>query len=224
MIPLRDTNPTRTFPFITYALIIANILVFFFEVTLGKHLNLFVSEFGVVPARFVDEIHTAKIDVGTFFPFLSSMFLHGGWLHLLGNMLFLHIFGDNVEDKFGHFTFLLFYLFAGFVAAGTQVYMSPASQVPMVGASGAIAGVLGAFVFMFPRAKIATLIPIIFFFFKIIDLPAFVFIGFWFLLQVLSAVMALGIGADAGGVAWWAHIGGFAVGAISSPFLRKNRR
>ncbi len=224
MIPLRDTNPTRTFPFITYALVIANIIVFLFEVTLGKHLSLFVSEFGVVPARFVEEIHSARIDVGTFLPFLSSMFLHGGWFHLLGNMLFLHIFGDNVEDEFGHFTFLLFYIFAGIVAAGTQVYFSPASQIPMVGASGAIAGVMGAYVFMFPRAKIATLIPIIFFFFKIVDLPAFIFLGFWILLQVLSAVMDLGIGADAGGVAVWAHIGGFAAGAMSFPFLRKKRR
>jgi len=182
-----------------------------------------IVQLGVVPERFVMDIHMHRLDIGTFLPFASSMFLHGGWMHLLGNMLFLYIFGDNVEDKFGHVAYVCFYFAAGFVAAGTQVYISPHSAVPIVGASGAIAGVLGAYVCMFPTVKVSTLVPI-FIFFQIIELPAFVFLGFWFLLQIFSGLMALGIGADAGGVAWWAHIGGFAVGVVSFPFLRKKRR
>lgn len=143
-------------------------------------------------------------------------------MHLIGNMLFLHIFGDNVEDKFGHFRYFVFYILAGVVAALTQVFISPYSEVPMVGASGAIAGVMGAYVFMFPRAKVATLIPL-FIFFQIIELPAYIFLGIWFLIQIYSGMMELGIGADAGGVAWWAHIGGFAMGSALLPFMRKIR-
>jgi len=223
MIPLRDLNPSRTFPIINYLLIVVNIFVFLSELTLGKHLGQFVAQFGVIPLRFVEDIHMHRFDIGTFLPFGSSMFLHGGWMHLLGNMLFLYIFGDNVEDQFGHVPYVLFYFVAGFVAAGTQVYISPHSAVPMVGASGAIAGVLGAYVCMFPTAKVSTLVPI-FIFLQIVELPAFLFLGFWFLVQILSGLMALGIGADAGGVAWWAHIGGFAVGIVSFSFLRKKRR
>ena len=141
-------------------------------------------------------------------------------MHLIGNMLFLYIFGDNVEDKFGHLKYLFFYIMAGLAASLTQTFMSPNSEIPMVGASGAIAGVLGAYVFMFPTAKVVTLIPI-FFFFQIVELPAFIFLGVWFLMQIFSGLMSLGIGADAGGVAWWAHIGGFGLGVILFPFLRK---
>jgi len=223
MIPLRDINPSRTFPFINYMLIVTNIVAFIFELTLGRHLGQLIFQFGVIPLRFVEQVQMHDFGIGSFLPFLSSMFLHGGWLHLFGNMLFLYIFGDNVEDKFGHFAYLAFYFLAGFAAAGTQVYIAPHSQVPMIGASGAIAGVLGAYVFMFPTARVSTLIPI-FFFFQIVELPAFIFLGLWFLMQIFSGMLALGIGADAGGVAWWAHIGGFAVGAVSFPFLRKGRR
>jgi membrane associated rhomboid family serine protease len=150
------------------------------------------------------------------------MFLHGGWLHILGNMWFLHIFGDNIEDRLGHIKYLFFYLLSGIGAAFTQVALNPASGVPMVGASGAIAGVMGAYVFLYPRARIVTLIPIIVFL-QVIELPAFVFLGLWFVLQIFSGLTSLGIGADAGGVAWWAHIGGFAAGALLLVVLGRRR-
>jgi membrane associated rhomboid family serine protease len=223
MIPLGDTIPSRTVPFINYLLIGLNVVVFFFELSLGRHLNEFIFNFGVVPARVVEALTTGYVRPAVFLPFITSMFLHGGWWHLIGNMLFLYIFGDNVEDMFGHIRYLLFYLVAGCAAAATQVYINSSSDVPMVGASGAIAGVLGAYVLMFPGARVVTLIPI-FIFFQVVELPAFVFLGIWFLIQIFSGMMALGIGADAGGVAWWAHIGGFVVGAIAVPFLRKSYR
>jgi len=222
MIPLRDSNPSRTIPFVNYLLIAVNVIVFLFELSLGRGMNKLVMHFGLVPCNLVDDVSTLHFGVTTFLPLFTSMFLHGGWMHLIGNMLFLYIFGDNVEDRFGHFRYLIFYFVAGLAAAATQIYMFPASLVPMVGASGAIAGVLGAYVFMFPTAKILTLVPI-FFFFQFIELPAFLFLGFWFLLQIISGTFALGIGADAGGVAWWAHIGGFIAGAALFPFLRKRR-
>jgi membrane associated rhomboid family serine protease len=137
-------------------------------------------------------------------------------------MLFLYIFGDNVEDRFGHVRYFFFYVIAGVAAALTQVFMFPESELPMVGASGAIAGVLGAYVFMFPKARIMTLIPIIFYF-EIVEIPAFLFLGIWFLMQIFSGVFSLGIGADAGGVAWWAHIGGFLAGVLLFSLLRKSR-
>jgi hypothetical protein len=221
MIPLRDANRSSTIPVVTYLLIAANVVVFFFETSLGARADAFIFHFGVVPLRFFDDITSADIHLRTFSPFFTSMFLHGGWGHLLGNMWFLHIFGDNVEDKFGHVRYLFFYLAAGLGAAATQTFINTGSEIPMVGASGAIAGVLGAYVFMFPTAKIATLVPV--FMFWVIELPAFLFLGIWFFVQIMSGLMSLGIGGDAGGVAWWAHIGGFAVGVVSVPFLRKFR-
>lgn len=220
MIPLRDANPTRTVPFVNYLLIGLNVIAFFFELAMGEHLDKFIFSFGVVPIRFTNDIQLIQIDLGTIFPFFSSMFLHGGWMHLIGNMLFLHIFGDNVEDRLGHFRYILFYLISGVAAAMTQVIINPYSEIPMIGASGAIAGVMGAYVFMFPHAKIMTLVPF-FGFFQIIHVPASTFLGFWFLMQFISGVMALGIASDAGGVAWWAHIGGFAAGAVLLPFVKK---
>jgi membrane associated rhomboid family serine protease len=218
MIPLRDANPSRTIPFITYLLIVVNIIAFFFELSLGKYLNDLVMRFGLAPAQWLADAKTYHPHV--VLPLFTSMFLHGGWMHLLGNMLFLFIFGDNVEDKFGHFRYLLFYLLAGLAAAFTQIYFNASSEVPMIGASGAIAGVMGAYVLMFPTARITTLIFIIIFI-KIIELPAYLFLGLWFLMQIFSGVMSLGIGGDAGGVAWWAHIGGFAIGVLSVPVLRR---
>ena len=223
MIPLRDNNPSRTFPFVNYMLIVVNVIVFLYEVSVGRHLSEFIREFGLVPERFISSLHAGYFGPDTFSPFLTSMFLHGGWLHLLGNMLFLFIFGDNVEDKFGHGRYLAFYFMAGLAAAAVQVHFNKESTLPMVGASGAIAGVLGAYVLMFPTAKVLTLIPI-FIFLKFVELPAFIFLGLWFLMQVFSGVLSLGIGADAGGVAWWAHIGGFAMGALSVPIFKKGGR
>ena len=222
MIPLRDTNPSRTMPVVNYFLITTNVIVFLYEFSLSKEMTNFVFNFGLIPFNFTSDLQSYQVNPGTVLPLFTSMFLHGGWMHLIGNMLFLFIFGDNVEDRFGHFKYFFFYIVAGLAAAFTQIYMFPDSQIPMVGASGAIAGVLGAYVFMYPTAKITTLIPI-FFFFQIIELPAFLFLGIWFLLQIISGMFALGIGADAGGVAWWAHIGGFAAGAVLFPFLRKRK-
>ncbi|HYQ87615.1 MAG TPA: rhomboid family intramembrane serine protease [Bacteroidota bacterium] len=222
MIPLRDTVPSNTIPVVNYLLIGLNGAVFLFELSLGRHLDAFILHYGLVPARFLDLLHSEGLHFSAFVPVFTSMFLHGGWLHLLGNMLFLYIFGDNVEDRFGHFRYLVFYLIAGVAAAATQVHFNPDSEMPMVGASGAIAGVLGAYVFLFPTARVVTLIPI-FFFFQIVELPAYLFLGIWFFLQIVSGLLSLGIGGDAGGVAWWAHVGGFAAGAALFPFLRKRR-
>ena len=219
MIPLRDAVRSRTFPFVNYLFIALNIGVFLFEYSLKGFSNDFVSRFGLTPALWLDDVRAMHVHAAI--PLFTSMFMHGGWMHLLGNMLFLFIFGDNVEDAFGHFRYLIFYVLVGFAAAFTQIYFNAASEIPMVGASGAIAGILGAYLFLYPRAKIKTFVPLIFIFFKIIDLPAYLFLGIWFILQVISGIMGLGIAGDAGGVAWWAHIGGFVAGAISFSFFRK---
>lgn len=220
MIPLRDSNPTYRFPFVNYAIIGVNILAFLFELSLGPELERFVYHFGVVPRRLVGMVQYYDFGILPIASLFTSMFLHGGFMHLLGNMWFLHVFGDNVEDRLGPLRYVVFYLLTGLAAALTQVVINPSSQIPMVGASGAIAGVMGAYVFLYPHAKVLTLIPI-FFFFQMIVLPSYIFLGFWFLMQMLSGMMSLGIGSDAGGVAWWAHIGGFACGAILLPLLKK---
>lgn len=218
MIPLRDTNPSRSVPYVVYALIGLNAAVFLYELSLGEDLGRLFASLGVVPSRVTEALDTYADDPVAYLSFFTSMFLHGGWMHLLGNMVFLYVFGDNIEDRFGHGRFVLFYLLTGAAAAATQVYIEPTSVVPMVGASGAIAGVLGAYVILHPRARVLTLIPI-FVFFQLIELPAFVFLGLWFLMQIGSGLLALQIGSDAGGVAWWAHIGGFVAGAALLPLL-----
>ncbi len=220
MIPLKDTNPSRTTPFITYIIIGLNVVVFGFEFLLGDYQSELFYYFGVIPARLTASADYEFSGIFSFFTVFTSMFLHGGIMHLIGNMLFLYVFGDNVEDRLGHFKYIFFYLLAGVAAALTQVFIAPESEVPMIGASGAIAGVLGAYVFLFPRARISTLIPL-FIFFQVIELPAFLFLGIWFAMQMFSGMMSLGIGGDAGGVAWWAHIGGFAAGAALLPLLKK---
>ena len=216
MIPLRDANLSRTVPFVTFALILMNMLAFLAELSAGSRINEFFLAHALVPDRLVEDLRLLRF--AALPPLVTSMFLHGGWMHLLGNMLFLHIFGDNVEDRFGHLNFLGFYLLAGIAAALTQVVAHPASATPVVGASGAIAGVLGAYVLLFPKAKVATLLPV---FFQVVELPAFLFLGLWFAMQLVSGVLSLRIGADAGGVAWWAHVGGFAAGALAVPIVRR---
>lgn len=202
MIPLRDRNPTRSTPLVTYLLIAINVAVFAFQLSLSPHgETAFVSRFGLVPLM-LEHRHYITL--------LSSMFLHGGWLHLIFNMWSLFIFGDNVEDKLGKARYLLFYLASGLFAALAQYAIDPHSAVPMVGASGAIAGVLAAYFKLFPRARIVTLIPLLFFFF-VREIPASFFILFWFLLQVLSGFGSIGAVAS-GGVAVFAHIGGFVAG------------
>ena len=212
MIPLRDTIPSRTFPFVNYALIGVNVLVFLFEVALGPRLEQFVHVFGVVPDRVIAIFTQAPQHIPwAVIPFLTSMFLHGGWLHLLGNMLYLYIFGDNVEDVLGHFRYLAFYILSGVAASLVHLGANASSQIPTVGASGAIAGVMGAYFILFPHSRVVTLLPI-FFFIQIVEIPAVVFLGIWFLIQFLTGSFQSAAAGDVGGVAWWAHIGGFAVG------------
>ena len=212
MIPLRDTVPSRTAPVVTVGLIALNVIVFLHETALGPYLESFVFAYGLVPRRFVywpgDPLAPAR-----FLPLLTSMFWHGGWLHLLGNMLYLWIFGDNVEDRLGHFRYLIFYLAAGIAAALTQVALNPGSALPTVGASGAIAGVLGAYLITYPRSRVLTLIPIIIFPW-FVEIPAVFYLAFWFLMQVLEGVGQLGVPQEGGGVAVWAHIGGFIAGVV----------
>lgn len=218
MIPLRDDIPSRGIPFVSYVIIGLNVFVFWYELQLGRALEHFLDVFGLVPLRF----EAASDPVARFLPVYTSMFLHGGWLHLLSNMLFLYIFGDNVEDRLGHLRFLVFYLGCGTIAALVQVNMLAHSALPMVGASGAIAGVTGAYFVFFPRARVLTLVPI-FIFWEVVQVPAVLFLLLWFVMQVLYGMSALG-GPETGGVAWWAHVGGFGGGAIGGPLLAPRNR
>ena len=213
MFPLRDTQPSYSKPVVTVLIIVLNLLVFLFEFSLDPYLlNAFISHYGLVPDRF----HVSAI--------FTSMFVHGGWLHVLGNMWFLWIFGDNIEDILGHEKFLIFYLLCGVAAALTQVYFSPDSRVPMVGASGAIAGVMGAYMVKFPHSRVLTLVPIIIFF-TTIELPAWVMLIYWFGLQLFSGVGSIGEAAYAqGGTAFFAHIGGFVVGMILISLMGTRQR
>ncbi len=224
MIPLRDTNPSRSFPFITIILIIVNVVIFLFELYLGKHLNELLSYFALIPAKYFYLATKGGFNyIERFYPFITSQFLHGGWLHMIGNVWFLWIFGDNVEDRLGHSKFLLFYLLCGIAAGFTHVYTNPSSPVPTIGASGAIAGVMGAYTILFPRARVLTLVPI-FFFIQFVELPAFIFLGIWFLIQFFSGTLALASGGAYSGVAWWAHIGGFVVGVILIILLPRKKK
>jgi len=214
MIPLRDVIPSRTTPYVTISLIVVNVLVFLYEFSLADRVNEFIIAFGLIPAAF------------SWATLLTSMFLHGGFLHVAGNMLYLWIFGDNVEDRFGHGRFLVFYLLCGTVAALAQTIMSPDSVIPMVGASGAIAGVMGAYFVMYPHSRIVTLLPI-FIFIQLIEVPAIFFLGIWFLMQFLSGVGSIATAASrepAGGVAFWAHVAGFAAGVGGVFVFRRPER
>jgi membrane associated rhomboid family serine protease len=214
MIPLRDVIPSRTTPYVTFALIGLNTLVFMYQFSLGEAIEEFILYFGLVPAAF------------SWVAVLTSMFLHGGLLHFGGNMLYLWIFGDNVEDRMGHGRFLVFYLLCGTAAALAQTIVNPDSVVPMVGASGAIAGVMGAYFVLYPRSRIVTLLPL-FFFFQIIEIPAIFFLGFWFLLQLLSGVGSVATatgGEPGGGIAFWAHAAGFLAGLSGVLVFRRPER
>ena len=216
MIPLRDTIRARSFPLVNWILILANGLVFYHELSLSPlGLERFILHYGLVPAR---------LDWGnpaTLYPILTHMFVHSGWLHILSNMWILFIFGDNVEDRLGAGRYFFFYLLGGIAAALMQVFIDPTSRIPAIGASGAIAAVLGAYFLFYPRAKVTTLILLIIIPW-FVDIPAFVFIGIWFVLQLFSglAVLSTPSSLNAGGVAWWAHIGGFLFGLLlARPFL-----
>ena len=205
MFPISDVIPSRTTPVVTVGLILLNAGVFLYEVALpDAQLQLFVGSYALIPAWF----HWTAL--------FTSQFLHAGWMHVIPNMLYLWIFGDNVEDRLGHVRFLVFYLFAGACAAILQMLFDPFSSVPMVGASGAIAGVMGAYFVMYPHSRVLTFI-----FFALVEIPAFFFLGIWFLWQLLSGVGSLGVSnAAGGGTAFWAHIGGFVVGAAFGLVLR----
>ncbi len=213
MFPIRDHNPSGRLAFVTYALILANVVVFlsYFLSLQEPALSYFFYDWGMVP-RFVSE------GVGLH-GLITHMFLHGGWMHLIGNMLFLFIFGDNLEDEMGHVGFLLFYLAAGLAAAGLQYAAAPMSEIPMVGASGAIAGVMGGYLLLFPKARVDVLFIFIIFF-RIFPIPAWIVLGLWFAIQVFSGVVTP---TDGGGVAYWAHAGGFIAGlALTLPvWLRR---
>jgi membrane associated rhomboid family serine protease len=222
MIPVADSVRSRTFPYVNVAIIIANFLVFFYELSLGNEVNQFLRDWGVVPRLITDYFdnpgdHPLRI----LFTPITAMFIHGGWFHILGNMTFLWVFGDNVEDALGHVGYLLFYLLAGVAAATAQIWVDSSSYLPMVGASGAIAGVLAAYVVLYPRATIAAVIfPI----FWAIPIPAFVLIGLWFFMQLLYGAAAIGTAVGASeGVAWWAHIGGFLAGLLLVWMFRSRR-
>jgi membrane associated rhomboid family serine protease len=175
---------------------------------------VFLHQYGVVPVKVTNYFQASDLtSIDTFFPFLSSTFLHGGFIHLIGNMWFLWIFGDNIEDKLGHVKYLLFYILCGTIASSAHVFFNSQSEIPCIGASGAIAAVLGAYMVTFPRARVVTIVPI-FFFIQIIELPAVVVLGFWILIQFFSGAVSLTASTSGAGVAWWAHVGGFVSGII----------
>lgn len=213
MIPLRDSQPSHSIPFVTVALILANVIVFFYELSLHPAaLNQVFYTFGVVPAR---------LEPSTL---VTSMFLHGGWFHLIGNMWFLWIYGDNVEDVLGRFKYLLFYLLCGILAGLTHAITHMESQIPTIGASGAVAGVMGAYLVKFPRSRIVTLVPV-FVFVTTVQLPAYLILLYWFLIQFISGVGSIGNShLSQGGVAWLAHVGGFLVGGVLILVLRPKAR
>lgn len=217
MIPIRDQIPTRRTPIVNYVLIAINILVFAAMWLAGSQQEALVYQFAMIPSNFSN-----GIDAGDVLDIFSSMFMHAGLAHIGGNMLYLWIFGDNVEDRLGSGRYLLFYLFGGVVASLAHLLTNPGSQIPTVGASGAIAAVLGAYLVMYPQSKILTFIPLGYFM-RLTVVPAVFVLGLWFVLQFFSGVLSLG-GPDVGGVAFWAHIGGFVVGVILAKLLPTMRR
>jgi rhomboid family protein len=211
LIPLRDINPTERFAVITFCLILVNIAVFVFELTLGSRASeLFVESFALVPARLFASPRVAGAVIPVEATLVTSMFLHGGFLHIAGNMLYLWIFGNNIEDATGRIRFIFFYLICGILAAYAHAYLNFTSLTPMIGASGAISGVLGAYLLLYPRARVITLV-FFGFYVRTVQVPAMFVLGFWFALQFLSAMVS---GGSAGGVAWYAHVAGFISGML----------
>jgi membrane associated rhomboid family serine protease len=213
MFPVSDVIPSRTVPVVTVALIVLNALVFLYQVTMSQaELLAFVASYAVVPAGFWAP------------SLVTSQFLHAGWMHIIWNMVYLWIFGDNVEDRLGHVRYLIFYLGAGVAAGLLQVMFNPFSGVPMVGASGAIAGVMGAYFVLYPHSRVLTAVFLIIFI-DLVEIPAVFFLGIWFLMQLLSGIGSLGASnAAGGGTAFWAHIGGFVVGVLIGLVLRRRSR
>jgi len=221
MIPIRDDQPRFSTPYVTYFLVALNVVIFLMELSVGSQsrgaLNALIFEFGVVPKQVLDSLGGGPqlSPVGAVIPIFTSMFLHGSWLHIIGNMWVLWIFGDNIEDHVGHFLYLMFYLLCGFAAAVTHILLNPGSNVPTVGASGAIAGIMGAYFLLYPRARVLTIVPLIVFF-TFWWLPAWIVLGYWFLVQFLSgtATSVAYSSSSSGGIAFWAHVGGFVAGIV----------
>ncbi len=225
MIPISDSTRRRTIPFVNVGIIVACVLVFLYELSLDSiDINRLFFDWGVIPVQLIDWLESPS-GVEEPATVVTAMFIHGGWLHLIGNMLFLWVFGDNVEDAMGHGRYLVFYLLAGMGAVALQVFIDQEAAIPMIGASGAIAGVLGAYLVLYPRATVSVLIPWLWFF-GAFPVPAAFLIVFWFLLQLLSGVAALGTASSlTGGVAFWAHVGGFLAGlALVWVFRRRGPR
>ncbi len=221
MIPLGDNVPSERTPFVNYTLITLNVMVFFFELVAGPEVNNLINTWGAVPVRIIGWQQAPL----TLITLVTSTFLHAGWLHLIVNMLYLGIFGDNVEGIMGHKRYLTFYLICGVAASLAQVFIASTSQIPAIGASGAVAGVLGAYFLCFPRARVFVGIPLLIIM-EVITLPAVIVLGFWFVVQLFSGVATIGLPSEAttGGVAYWAHIGGFVAGLILTPLFRQRRR
>jgi membrane associated rhomboid family serine protease len=249
MIPFQDNIPSRSFPILTIAIILINTVTFVYEWSLGAAgEERMVYKFGLIPVEFQIigegptplEIAPVEREVdgqavlirpaverheleGTFWgavlPLFTCMFLHGGWMHLIGNMWFLWLFGDNVEDRLGRMRYVILYVLSGLAAGGSQVLVNWGSRTPIIGASGAVAGVLGAYLVTYPYARVRTLVPFFYFFWPVVELPAFVFLGLWLLMQFLQGAMELAIPTGAGGVAWWAHVGGFVAGIVCMKLL-----
>jgi membrane associated rhomboid family serine protease len=219
-IPLKDLNPRRSYPIVNTTLILVNVLVFFYQYTLPPYaFKTFMIANATVPARFPAWLSGHAPFEAAFLPLLTSMFLHSGIAHIAGNMLFLWIFGDNVEDFYGHFTYLLFYLVCGIGSGLLHVLFNLNSAVPALGASGAISGVMGAYALLYPRSRILTLV-----FIFLVPIPAVIILGYWFILQFLSGISSLAVGAGAsGGVAWWAHVGGFLLGMLITSMARRGQ-
>ncbi len=217
MIPIRDQIPTRRVPYVNYILIAANIFVFILQWLAGDNQDALVYQFALIPASFLKDFN-----LGNIFKIFTSMFMHAGLIHLGGNMLYLWIFGDNVEDSLGHGRYLLFYLLGGLIASLAHVFTNSSSQIPTVGASGAIAAVLGAYLVLYPQSKVLTIIPLGFFL-RMTMVPASIVLGLWFILQLFSGLLSAGGPDDVGGVAFFAHIGGFVAGFILAKIFSKKR-
>ena len=221
VIPISDDNPSRTTPFVTWAIIFGCVAVFVWEVSLGRHMNTAIQVLGFTPNALTSGPHRipGTITVPGIAAIFTSMFLHGGLLHLAGNMLYLWIFGNNIEDAMGHLRYLLFYLLCGVAAALTMALINPASHIPMIGASGAISGILAAYMLLFPRARVTVIVPLGIIFYPLV-ISAIWVVGFWFVLQLASAAFT---NPGEPGVAFWAHVGGFAVGVVLTPLFKSSQ-
>ncbi len=217
MIPLRDDNPTVIFPIATISIIVLNIAIFLYEISLGPQFSAFLNTYGAKPL-YILNMTSPQGHPSPYFTIFSSMFLHGGLLHVAGNMLYLWIFGNNIEEAMGHLNFIVFYIISGIIAVYIFAFMNPGSTIPMVGASGAVSGVLGAYLVLFPRAKVLTLIPLGFYM-QVVRIPAVFVLGLWIAVQILNGMFSGG-----GGIAWFAHIGGFLAGILLVGLFKKRGR